>query len=276
MLRYFYILYLLSIQVITAEINKCVECASTNLKGRWGLTGFAQTFRDHSFTSSCTLGTDTEHYIRCSGSCMTYLFQDPDTTDTSDVELMVVRGCHQRLLGIQSTIFNNQALNGSYCEYDKDLERLDSHGNKVYIKALVEFCTGEACNTKVKDFSIATTCTGPTSLINNSDRMCYSCNAMEKNCMHNQEHCSKKFCSKTIVKFKDLHAVHKACTDINLLGNANGCTSSDIVAIPGNLLKLRGEVIHCFCNDEDYCNDANRITISAICIALLLLKLIEI
>lgn len=61
-----------------------LQCASRNLKGRWGLTGFAQTFRDHSFTTTCALGSDTEHYIRCSGYCMTYLFQDPDTADTND------------------------------------------------------------------------------------------------------------------------------------------------------------------------------------------------
>ncbi|VBB30849.1 unnamed protein product [Acanthocheilonema viteae] len=202
---------------MTAKTSTCVECASINLRDRWGLTGFAQTFRDYSFTATCTLGTDT-HYIRCSGYCMTYIFQDPDITDTGDVELMVVRGCHQRLLGVPSTSPDNQILNGSYCEYDKDLERFDSHGNKVYIKALAEFCTGEACNIKVKDFSMAVTCTGSASYF---------------------------------------RAVHKACSDINLLGSENGCISSHITAIPGNLLKLNGEIIHCFCSENDYCNGAN-------------------
>uniref|UniRef100_A0A915Q524 Secreted protein n=1 Tax=Setaria digitata TaxID=48799 RepID=A0A915Q524_9BILA len=143
MLGYFFVIHLLSsAQWPITEANKCVECASTNLKGRWGLTGFAQLFRSYSFTSTCATGADMEHYVRCSGYCMTYLFQNPDTVGTSDVELMVVRGCHQRLLGIQSVPLNNQTPNGSYCEYDKDLRRLDSQGNEVYIKALVEFCAG--------------------------------------------------------------------------------------------------------------------------------------
>ncbi|KAL3998369.1 hypothetical protein ACH3XW_14760 [Acanthocheilonema viteae] len=213
---------------MTAKTSTCVECASINLRDRWGLTGFAQTFRDYSFTATCTLGTDT-HYIRCSGYCMTYIFQDPDITDT---ELMVVRGCHQRLLGVPSTSPDNQILNGSYCEYDKDLERFDSHGNKVYIKALAEFCTGEACNIKVKDFSMAVTCTGSASSLNNPDRMCYSCSTVKENCMHSDEHCNKKFCSKSVIKFDDFRAVHKACSDINLLGSENGCISSHITAIP--------------------------------------------
>ncbi|KAM3720306.1 LexA repressor [Dirofilaria immitis] len=261
--------------MIKAETNKCVECASINLKGRWGLTSFAQTYHDYSFTATCALGTDREHYTKCSGYCMTYLFQDPDATDTSDNELMVVRGCHQRLLGIQSTsIFSNQTLNGSYCEYDKDLERFDSQGNKVYLKALVEFCTGEVCNAKVKDFSMSTTCIGNANLINNSDRMCYSCNTMEKNCMHNEELCNKKFCSKSIVKFDDLYVVHKSCTDINPLGNKDGCTSSNITTIPGNMFKLNGEIIQCFCSDKDYCNGVNKIVLSAICLILLLFQFI--
>ncbi|VDN01778.1 unnamed protein product [Thelazia callipaeda] len=184
---------------------KICKCASTNLKGRWGLTGFTQTFRDQSFTATCASGSDTDHYVTCSGYCMSYLFQDPDLT-----KLMVVRGCHA---------VDDQTSDVSYCEYDKDLERVDSQGNTVYVKALVEFCSG--------------------------------------------------------LVLANLFAIHKACSDINLFGNGHGCATSDLVTIPGNLVKLNGEITHCFCNDKDYCNGTNTVTLHVIVISLSFMFLMQ-
>lgn len=56
-------------------------------------------------------------------------------------EIMVVRGCQQRLLNIHTEYSESLAVR-SYCEYDRDFPRPNSQGKIVFIKMLVDFCEG--------------------------------------------------------------------------------------------------------------------------------------
>ncbi|VDN33170.1 unnamed protein product [Gongylonema pulchrum] len=221
-LRLLSIYCLLVLQMLYAE-HKCMECASSNLKGRWALTGFAQTLPVQSFTAACIAGTDTERYSMCTGYCITYLFQDPDVS-SSNPGLMVVRGCQRRLLGMKgpSPTTNNSSAT-SYCEYDKDLARLNSQGELVNIKALVQFCTGIS-----RQHALATP-----ELVRS---FVFRSNAF------------------FVYFFRHLEAVHKSCSDISLYGGEDGCIKSAITDLPGNLMKLNGQMLQCYCSDKDYCN----------------------
>lgn len=76
------ITYSISITIGQAQLQQqpnrtqqCYQCASTELKSRWLLTGLIQP-DNMEFSNGCEWNPTME--VACSGPCFTYLFQDPD------------------------------------------------------------------------------------------------------------------------------------------------------------------------------------------------------
>ncbi|GMR33825.1 hypothetical protein PMAYCL1PPCAC_04020, partial [Pristionchus mayeri] len=251
------LLFLLPISSYQQTSRQCLSCASEGLKSRWFLTGLSSApMADDKFIDSC--GAATSNLIpreSCSGPCFTYIFDDPDSTGAIEVAQLVVRGCHQTMVGLASDRTQSAgAQNGVFCEYDATYLRPNSRGTMVNSKTLVEFCGGQedGCN-KRKTGSTTNDCTGQTynNTVNGAINSCYECTANDKNCKESK--CSKKYCTKSVVKFGNSYTVRKTCANANILGMDNACTDADITETAGDVsVKLSYKT--CMCKNNLYCN----------------------
>ncbi|VDN57646.1 unnamed protein product [Dracunculus medinensis] len=240
------ILVVLFASSASAQENICIECASINLKNRWPLTGFSQILRDGSFSTTCASGADTDHSVRCTGPCMTYIFEDPD------------------IEGDSTNKYSESLAVRSYCEYDRDFPRPNSQGKIVFIKMLVDFCEGNSCNSKIKDFQDSAQCLSQVPqckfifkivmVLPIAPIECYFCESDGENCHYAHEQCYKRYCYKSIFDIKGTQSTRKTCADFNPFGMHSGCSTSLVQLVPGNSLKVTGTITQCFCNDKKYCN----------------------
>ncbi|VDM41534.1 unnamed protein product [Toxocara canis] len=184
---------------------------------------------------------------------------------------MIVRGCQRRLTGISANIRNESfATAQSFCEYDKDFARLNSGGEIVYIKSLVEFCNGDSCNSRIKDFASGEKCVGQnTDRLDNAGISCFDCISTNGNCFSSREACSKKYCFKSNVDIHGVPSVYKTCADFSPYGPNAACGHSTLTIVPGDMAKLDGSLTQCFCNDKHYCNSASVRSISAFAMIIL-------
>uniref|UniRef100_A0A1I7WN85 Pacifastin domain-containing protein n=1 Tax=Heterorhabditis bacteriophora TaxID=37862 RepID=A0A1I7WN85_HETBA len=87
----------------------------------------------------------------------------------------------------------------NFCEHDDDYPLMNNRGERVKVKALVEFCNTTKCN----DRELFDGCTGsPTNeLINSQVLDCNECSPSEgRNCYKDEGKCSaKRYCTKQIV-----------------------------------------------------------------------------
>ncbi|RCN26439.1 hypothetical protein ANCCAN_27834 [Ancylostoma caninum] len=92
-------------------------------------------------------------------------------------------------------------------------------------------------------------------LINNEVLNCYECTAQEgKNCKDKERKCSsKKYCTKQIVQLGGGFQLSRSCSNINVLGVDNTCSSYDLITNPGGVA-VRNKYSQCYCRNNQYCN----------------------
>ncbi|EYC18028.1 hypothetical protein Y032_0028g1643 [Ancylostoma ceylanicum] len=122
------------------ETKTCYACASESLSSRWHITGLPRV-QDSLFGDCSSQSVAKMRVESCSGSCFTYMFEDPDVTPNSGNGnvLLVVRGCHTSLTTVVSERSNGAGGN-FYCEYDATHQMSNSKGELVSVRALAEFC----------------------------------------------------------------------------------------------------------------------------------------
>ncbi|KAE9412888.1 hypothetical protein Angca_000336, partial [Angiostrongylus cantonensis] len=238
-------------------------CASEGLSSRWQIAGLPRP-QDSYFTDCSAQNVGKLQTESCTGSCFTYMFEDPDIVPTQGgaTVVLVVRGCHTTITSVVAN--RTSSRDESYCEYDFSHPMANSKGELVTVRALSEFCSSSNCNNRQSTAPNAfSDCDQQTvsSLVGGQVLSCYECTPQEgKNCKDKDRKCSsKKYCSKQTV-FGGGHQVAKSCSNINILGVDNSCVSYDVLTSPGGVT-VRNKYSHCYCRDQQFCNEVSQPTI---------------
>ncbi|CAI4232031.1 unnamed protein product [Auanema sp. JU1783] len=223
--------------------RNCYKCASTELQSRWFLTGLPKA--GDIFGDCLSLGSSTP-VESCDGPCVTLMFDDPD--QVAGFTPLIVRGCQATLMQIQSDRGSNSE---KFCEIDNSYKIANSKGVTVEIKMLAEFCSGDSnrCNDRKNYENCSSGKEGNNQLIS-----CYDCNAKQgKNCKDGK--CNKKYCMKQKAKLGGGYQIIKTCSNVNIFGVDNYCSSEDVLLTPGGIT-FQTRYQQCFCKDKQFCNSS--------------------
>uniref|UniRef100_A0A0K0D2Z6 Protein sleepless n=1 Tax=Angiostrongylus cantonensis TaxID=6313 RepID=A0A0K0D2Z6_ANGCA len=190
------------------ETKSCYACASEGLSSRWQIAGLPRP-QDSYFTDCSAQNVGKLQTESCTGSCFTYMFEDPD---------------------IHKTLYNHITLTWY----------LNDPSSRAIVWSSSQF---------PREFG-------------GQVLSCYECTPQEgKNCKDKDRKCSsKKYCSKQTVFGGRGHQVAKSCSNINILGVDNSCVSYDVLTSPGGVT-VRNKYSHCYCRDQQFCNEVSQPTI---------------
>ncbi|KAJ1349711.1 hypothetical protein KIN20_005334 [Parelaphostrongylus tenuis] len=217
-----------------SEATHNYKCASETLSSRWQITGLPRV-QDNYFTDCSAQSVGKLQTESCTGSCFTFMFDDPDIfpTQAGSTVVLVVRGCHTT---ITSVVANRSDPHGdnTYCEYDFSHPMANSKGEQVTVRALTEFCSSTNCNNRQSTTPNAfSDCDQQTvgSLIRGEVLNCYECTPQEGKKL--QRRGQKMFIEEVLLKatvhFGGGYQIAKSCSNINILGIDNACVSYDVL-----------------------------------------------